>query len=99
MSGELIGVFGAAIALGTEFVLLSRSNRNEMRRDFSLLREEVALLRDQLQARADSLADEEDQDAGRVEPGSHCTCCMSVRGGGGQCPPRWPERPLLGPAR
>ena len=46
----MIGVIVAAIALGTEFFLLSRSNRNDVRREFSLLREELGVLRDQLQA-------------------------------------------------
>ena len=48
MSGELIGVFAAAIALGTLIFQQSRSNRNDARRESSLLREELGVLRAQV---------------------------------------------------
>ena len=55
MSGELLGVFAAAIALGTLIVLQSRSNRNDARRESSLLRDELGVLRGQMGASEDSL--------------------------------------------
>ena len=48
MSGELIGVIAAAIALGTLIFQQSRSNRNDARRESSLLREELGVLRAQV---------------------------------------------------
>ena len=48
MSGELIGVIAAAIALGTLIFLQSRSNRNDARRESSLLREELGVVRAQV---------------------------------------------------
>ena len=48
MSGELIGVIAAAIALGTLNFLQSRSNRNDARRESSLLREELGIVRAQV---------------------------------------------------
>lgn len=48
MSGELIGVIAAAIALGTLNFLQSRSNRNDARRESSLLREELGVVRAQV---------------------------------------------------
>lgn len=48
MSGELIGVFAATIALGTLILLQSRGNRNDARRESSLLREDLEVLRAQV---------------------------------------------------
>lgn len=55
MSGELIGVIAAAIALGTLIFLQSRSNRNDARRESSLLRDELGVLRGQIGASENSL--------------------------------------------
>ena len=48
MSGELVGVIAAAIALGALIFQQSRGNRNDARRESSLLREELAVLRGQV---------------------------------------------------
>ena len=48
MSGELIGVIAAAIALGTLIFLQSRGTRNDARRESGLLREELGVLRAQV---------------------------------------------------
>lgn len=63
MSGELIGVIAAAIALGTLIVFQSRGNRNDARRESSLLREELGVLR----AQVGTCATKKDLDGLRAE--------------------------------